>query len=108
MLRLDFDELLIFNLKIAVAAPAAPAVAGVTPLLDFHERHLERQPRVWEDSREVNQFVEDVKQLPALWAQAPAGDPAPLSLAVNQQLADDDRFHHANAMLFQQLTDFVA
>src|SRR5947209_14985476 len=76
VLRSDFDELLIFDLKISVATPAAAAVAGVTPFLDFHERHLNRQSRVRENPREMNQLVEHVEQLPALWAEPSSGDSA--------------------------------
>ncbi len=105
---MHLEQMLVFDLVVVVAPPAAPAVARIAPLFDLDEQHFERQPAMRKDAREVDQLFEHIEQRSLLRAAAARDDLATCALALHQVLADDDRLHDEHAMLFQQRGDLVA
>jgi hypothetical protein len=105
---MDLYKMLVLDLVVVVAIPAASTVTRVTPLFDFHEQHFKRQSFVGEDTREVDELFENIEQRSLFWTSAAGDDLAAFTFSFHKVLADDDWFDDEYFVLLEQRFDFVA
>lgn len=104
----DGDEPLFFDHMIVAAPATATTVSRAAPFFDGDEGRFERQAGVRKDSREVDQFVEQVDRRALFRTGSTLHHATAGPVQLDQLLADDDRLDDANSMLAQQASHFVA
>lgn len=105
---MEADELLIGHLEVIPPPASASTVSRVPPFLDFDERCFEDEIAVREDVDEVHKFLEQRQDAAAFRAQSPAERRAVLGIALDQVLADDQRFDDEHLVLVEQSVHFPA
>src|SRR5438093_1351959 len=98
----DSHQSLVFDDMIVLPPATAATVSRIAPFLDFHERRMNRQPRMRKDAREMHQFMEQIKDAAALGAQPPRNFISSTPDPPDKLLADDNWLYDHDAVRFQQ------
>ena len=83
-------------------------MSRVTSFFDFDQQDVHRETRVWEHLREVDEFIENIQQLPTFGTLSAADLPAVGRVELNEVFAGDDRFDDAYRVFLEELFGFVA
>lgn len=104
----QLDEPLVFHLVIPFSAASAPSVAGITPLLDIHQGHIQGQPWMGKDAGEVDEVLEDVQESAVFGAEPSANHRSVAESASDEEFFHHDRLDHEDLVVLEQPAHFVA
>lgn len=105
---MKLDKLLVIDDVIVLATIPPTSVSRIPAFFDVDQRNFERQVGMREDSREVDQFVEEVEERASLRAEPAVDDAASLRFRFHQPFANDDRFDDQHPVLGRQIRDLVS